>query len=79
MTGSEVVAKLFSECGLIAVLGSIIIVWLAQQLAKERAARESDRAAALTTIERYTKAYENILVSNSKLEGMVASHRSGGE
>lgn len=73
MSASEIATKLFSECGVIAVLFSIAVVWLAAQLAKERAARETDRATALATIDRYSKAYENVIVSNAELKGMLAA------
>jgi len=75
MTATEVMAKLLSECGIISVLFSVAVVWLALQLAKEREAREEDRKTALNTIERYSKAYENVIVSNSKLEGMLSNSR----
>ena len=77
MSPAEVLQKLFSECGILSVVFSIAILWLAGQLAKERAAREADRAAALATIDRYSKAYENVIVSNAKLEGALASRRGG--
>lgn len=75
MSAAEVMQRLFSECGILSMVFSIAIVWLAGQLAKERAARETDRASALATIERYSRAYENVIVSNAKFEGLLSGRR----
>jgi len=78
MTASEIMQKLFSECGVISVMFSVAVVWLAAQLAKERAGREADRTIALQTIDKYTKAYENVVTSNSKIEGFLSARRVDG-
>lgn len=76
MSASEIIQKLFSECGAIAVMFSIAVIWLAAQLANERKGREADRTVALQTIEKYSKAYENVIISNSKIEGLLSSRRN---
>ena len=79
MSIAEIIQKLFSECGMISVMFSVAVVWLAAQLANERKGREADRTIALQTIERYSKAYENVVVSNSKIEGILAGKTTGAE
>lgn len=77
MSVSEIAQKLFSECGVIAVMFSIAVAWLAAQLAKERTGREADRAVALQTIEKYSKAYENVVASTAKIEGILSARGTG--
>ena len=78
MSIEAIAQKLFSECGMISVMFSVAIVWLCAQLASERKGREADRTIALQTIEKYSKAYENVVISNSKIEGILAGKTLGG-
>jgi hypothetical protein len=84
-------AKVLSQCGLVSALLVVAVAWLAMQLAKTRAAWETDRAAIeklreadrqgmLKLLEASNEAYENLAVSHAKLEGMllaVQARRSG--
>jgi hypothetical protein len=67
-----VLAKLVSECGLISFLLTIAIVWLAMQLAKERAGRESDRAAALDALKGQMDIVQNLAIGERKLRNLRA-------
>ena len=86
---SDLPAKIFTQCGLVSALLTFAVAWLGWQLAKTRAAwetdraemsklRESDKAAMIKLIESGNDAYENLAVSHAKLEGMLLAVQARG-
>jgi hypothetical protein len=88
---TDLPSKIISQCGLVSALLVCAVSWLAWQLAKTRAAwetdrtemtklREADRSAMLKIIEAGNDAYESLAVSHAKIEGMllaVQARRNG--
>ena len=70
---TDLPGKILSQCGLVSGLLVAAVVYLASQLAKTRAAWESDRSGMAKLIESQNVAYEKLAVSSAKLEGIVLS------
>lgn len=68
---SDIPEKVLSQCGIVAGLLVVAVIWLAMQLAKTRAAWEADRAAMMQIIRSQNTSYDNLAVSHSKLEGIL--------
>ncbi len=86
---ADLPAKLVSQCGLISGMLVIAVAWLAWQLAKTRAAWESDRAemtrlretdrqSVQKIIEAGHAAYDKLAVSHAKIEGMLLAAQAAG-
>lgn len=72
MSVDALLSKIITECGLISLLLTIAIVWLAAQLAKERAGREADRAAALDALKGQMEIVQNLAIGERKLRNLRA-------
>lgn len=68
---TELPIKILSECGLVSGLLATGIIWLAIQLAKNRAACEADRASMMQILRAQDSSYSNLATAHAKLEGMV--------
>jgi hypothetical protein len=72
----ELWRALLSQQGLVAGLLFAAILYLASQLANERAARERDRETAKHEAAKQTKAFEPLAVALAKIDA-VLGHRGG--
>ena len=70
---SELPEKILTQCGLVTAISWIVILWLASQLAKAHAGRESDRASMLKVFNEQTAAYEKVSAAHAELKGMVVA------
>lgn len=68
---TEIPEKIFSQCGLVAVLLVVGILYLAAQLAKTRAGWEADRTRLMQVIGSQNTSYDNLALSNARLEGIM--------
>lgn len=76
----ELPDRILSQCGLVSGLLVAAVIWLAVQLAKTRAAWETDRQGMKDVIEDLNTSYNNLAVSHAKQEGILLALRtSGGE
>lgn len=68
---SEIPEKILSQCGLVSALLVIAVIWLTIQLAKTRASWEQDRSEMMDIARLQNESFDNLVVSNAKLEGML--------
>jgi hypothetical protein len=75
---SDLPAKIFSQCGLVAGILVVAVVWLALQLAKTRAGWEADRAGLLKMVSDTNDSYDRIAIAHARIEAVLIAVQARG-
>lgn len=73
---SNVLPKLFSECGIAAWILGAVCVWLAVQLAAVRKVSETDRASFMKLFNEQNAAYDKLAAAHNTMQGMLLGLQS---
>lgn len=75
-TISNLLPKLFSECGIAAWILGAVCVWLASQLAAARKVSETDRSSFMKQISELNATNEKLAAAHNVMQGILLGLQS---
>ena len=73
---SELISKLFSQCGLLTICFFAAMVWLSIQLAKSRSVSEADRSSYMKLYNEQNAVYEKLAIAQAEIRTLLFALQS---